>query len=592
MCGISGWFVSSLLSEKLKPQAEHFTATQRHRGPDSTGYFHSQKKPVFLGHNRLSIIDLSDAAKQPMFSDSNHVMVLNGEIYNYQELKVELTSKGHTFDSASDSEVALKAYLEWGVHFTQKLHGMYSIAIWDENIETLHLFRDPLGIKPLYYWQMPNQAGIAFASELKSFLSINTFSPEVLDSSLSQYIEFGHSIDATHTIFKGVYKLQPGHRLEIKQHKASDQICFYEPELQGDNTQSKTDFEESLYSTLSQVVKEHLIADVPVGLLLSGGLDSSLIASIAAQHTKVHTFSMGFSDSNIDERPFAKMVSDHIQSVHTEILISPEEILQQLETLPAHFDDIFSDWGMVSTKLLYSKCQDHDIKVVLVGEGSDELFGGYGIFKKSLSLAKLPKEMALFELYRQYSGRRYGKNYGKFRAIMKSYLSQCNNDLFSAIRLFETRNQLPNNFIMKVDKASMATSIEARTPFLDSRVANISLQIPRPMLIKENDEKLILKSMAERYKLLPDDIIQRRKFGTGIAANWLEDSPSFRQFAKERILAPDSWVDRLDLRDAMERYFNDGQIGYKFPKSISLFGNLAWRLLILSLWSNSLGIKA
>jgi len=590
MCGLSGWLIDSSLSPVFRPQAEKFTLAQHHRGPDSTGAFHSENGQVYLGHNRLSIIDLSDAANQPMFSKHDDVMILNGEIYNYKELRSELIGKGHTFTSASDSEVVLKAYCEWGVKFTNKLHGMYAIAIWDQNSNKLHLFRDPLGIKPLYYWQLPGSEGVAFASELKSFLSIDSFTPEISDSSLSQYLEFGYAISPEQTIFQNVFKLQPGHRLEIANGQASSQFRFYSPKLETKEKRSLKDLEEDLYATLSQVVEQHLVADVPVGLLLSGGLDSSLIASIAAKQDKVHTFSMGFSGSDIDERPYAKMVSDSIGSVHKEILITPEEILAQLETLPAHFDDIFSDWGMVSTKLLYSKCKEFDIKVVLVGEGSDELFGGYNIFKQALSNTSLPMEARLYLLYRQYIGRRYGSNYKEFRRLMKSYLDQCNSDLFSAIRLFETRHQLPNNYVMKVDKASMSTSIEARTPFLDSRIADIAYQIPADQLVSLNDEKLVLKSMAQRYDLLPEKIINRRKFGAGIATNWLESSPSFRQYAKEIILSPDSWVDRLHLRDAMERYFNGHQIGYSFPRSISLFSNLAWKLLILSLWSESIGV--
>lgn len=591
MCGLSGWQISPSLTSKLKPQAESFTRAQRHRGPDSTGAFHSNDGRVYLGHNRLSIIDLSDAANQPMFSDAGDAMILNGEIYNFKALRLELQSRGHNFTSESDSEVVLKAYLEWGVEFTEKLHGMYAIVIWDSASNKLHLFRDPLGIKPLYYWNLPNQGGVVFASEVRSFLSIDAFKPSLSQNGLSQFLEFGYSIDQTNTIFEGVRKLQPGHRLEIQNNITSEQIRFYKPTLTLDATSSISSLEESLYETLSTVVKEHLVADVPVGLLLSGGLDSSIIAAIASKTEQIHTFSMGFSDASFDERPFARIVSEKIGSIHKELTIEPKEILSGLENVSAHFDDIFADWGMISTRLLYSKCKEQGIKVVLVGEGSDELFGGYNIFKQSLASSKRPMDFKLFQLYRHYSGRRHGKHFGQFRALMKTYLSQCQNDLFSAIRLFETRKQIPNNYVMKVDKASMSVSIEARTPFLDSRVADIAYQLPRDYLINDHDEKLILKTMAKRYNLLPDEILNRRKFGAGIATNWMEDSPSFRQYARDIILAPNSLVDQVNLRDAMQRYFDKGQQGYPFPRSISLFGNLAWRLLILSLWSNSLGIK-
>jgi len=591
MCGLSGWQIPGSLSETFRPKAEEFTLSQNHRGPDTTGRFHSDDGCIYLGHNRLSIIDLSSAGNQPMVSDAGDVMILNGEIYNYQDLKSELKSKGHTFTSQSDSEVVLKSYLEWGLSFTNKIKGMYAIAIWAQSEQVLHLFRDPIGIKPLYYWNITDGKGVAFASEVRAFLSLPKFSASVSRTSLSQYLEFGYCFDQTDTIFEGVSKLQPGHRIEIRDGVASDQIRFYKPELIPKDY-ADNELEDHLYNTLCTVVKEHLVADVPVGLLLSGGLDSSLIASIASKYKEIHTFSMGFADSEIDERPFARIVSDYIGSNHKDILIEPQEILDDLSNTATHFDDVFADWGMVSTRLLYKKCEQQGMKVVLVGEGSDELFGGYNLFKYSLDTSVRPLDWKLFQLYRRYAGRRYGRNFGRFRAQMKSYLSQCRNDLFSAIRLFETRNQIPNNYVMKVDKASMSVSIEARTPFLDSRISDIAYTISRDKLISPNDEKLILKNVAKRYKLLPSEILERRKFGAGIASNWMEDSAKFRQFARDIVLAPNSWVDELGLRQAMELYFDQGKQGYGFPRSISLFGNLAWRILILSLWASTLGVKA
>ncbi len=590
MCGLSGWQIPASISEELRPIATEFTLSQNHRGPDATGKFHSDDGCIYLGHNRLSIIDLSSAGNQPMTSDAGDVMILNGEIYNYQDLKSELKSKGHTFISQSDSEVVLKSYLEWGLAFTDRIKGMYAIAIWSESKQVLHLFRDPIGIKPLYYWHITGGKGVAFASEVRAFLSLPKFPASVSRASLSQYLEFGYCFDQTDTIFEGVSKLQPGHRIEIRDGIASDQIRFYKPELVP-KEYADSELQERLYDTLCTVVKEHLVADVPVGLLLSGGLDSSLIASIASKYKNIHTFSMGFADSQVDERPFARIVSDYIGSNHKDILIEPHEILDDLSDTAAYFDDVFADWGMVSTRLLYKKCQQQGMKVVLVGEGSDELFGGYNLFKYSLDTSIRPLDWKLFQLYRRYAGRRYGRNFGRFRALMKSYLSQCNNDLFSAIRLFETRNQIPNNYVMKVDKASMSVSIEARTPFLDSRISDIAYTISRDKLISPNDEKLILKNVAKRYKLLPNEILERRKFGAGIATNWMEDSPKFKQYARDIVLAPNSWVDELGLRRAMELYFEQGKQGYGFPHSISLFGNLAWRILILSLWSRALGVK-
>ena len=591
MCGLSGWALSPSMATKYALQAEKFTLSQQHRGPDSIGAFHSENGQVYLGHNRLSIIDLTDAGNQPMYSEAGDVMILNGEIYNYRDLKAELTAKGYTFRSSSDTEVAVKAFEHWGIEFTNKLKGMYAIAIWSPKTQTLHLLRDPLGIKPLYYWLLPNKQGLVFASELRAFQSLSEFKTSIDKNSLSEYLEFGYTFSEDSTIFNDVHKLQPGCRIEAKDHQVSPQIRFYSPDLHPPKELGISDLENELYQTLSDVIQEHLVADVPVGLLLSGGLDSSLIAAIASKHEKIHTFTMGFDDSLVDERPFARLVSEHIGSTHKEFLINSSEIMSDLESVTAHYDDIFADWGMVSTRLLYQKCKQQGVKVVLVGEGSDELFGGYNVFKQSLNESKTPLIWKLFQLYRSYAGRRYGSNFGKFRSIMNGYLTQCNGDLFNAIRLFESRNQVPNNYAMKVDKASMSISVEARAPFLDSRIADLAYRISRDQLINRNDEKLILKSLAKRYQLLPDEILDRRKFGAGIAFNWIEDSPSFRAYARDIILAENSWVDELNLRDAMQRFFDNGQQGYGFPHSISVFRNLAWRLLILSLWGSSLGIS-
>jgi len=591
MCGLSGWQIKHPLSDKFKPQAQAFTLSQAHRGPDSTGYFHSDDGEIYLGHNRLSIIDLSDSGNQPMYSSAGDVMILNGEIYNFTELRRQLEELGHGFESQSDSEVVLRGFIEWGVDLTAKIRGMYSIAIWSAKEKTLHLLRDPLGIKPLYYWQLPEEKGVAFASEVRSFLSLSEFEPKISSRGLNQYIEFGYSIDPTQTIFRDIKKVQPGHRLEVRNGFASEQIRFYSPELSNFSDLKDADIEQRLYDSLSQVVKEHLVADVPVGLLLSGGLDSSLIAAIASKHEPIHTYSMGFANSNIDERPFARIVSEHINSTHHEILMHADQVMDNIDSVSAHFDDIFDDWGLVSTQLLYKACHDQGIKVVLVGEGSDELFGGYSIFRDVFESSSNNLEWQIFQLYRNYAGRRYGRQYFKFRSLMKDHLASCGGDMFKAVQLFESRSRLPNNYVMKVDKASMSVSVEARTPFLDSRIADIAYRIPKELLLNDTSEKNILKSIASRYSLLPDEIISRRKYGASIATSWMDESPEFRAYARDIILANGSVVDKIGLRTAMTQYFDQKKIGFRFPHPLSVFENIAWRVLILNIWSKSVGVS-
>ena len=276
---------------------------------------------------------------------------------------------------------------------------------------------------------------------------------------------------------------------------------------------------------------------------------------------------MGFGQSEIDERPHARLVAEHIGSDHHEITIHPHEISDEVEEIAWYFDDLFADWGTVSTRLMYKKCRESGIKVVLVGEGADELFGGYPIFDAARR-ARGPMTWKLFQLYRGYAGRRYGSHFAKFASIMRRYLGDTS-DLFEAVRLFESRNQLPNNYVMKVDKASMSVSVEARAPYLDRRIAELAYRTPSHCLLRDGANKYLLRSMAERFHLLPLEITRREKFGASIAASWMDESQKFREYARQVILDSNGWVDELGLRAAMTDYFSGKRKGYAFPRAIS-----------------------
>jgi len=588
MCGISGWTLAQA-GKFGTPDLETMQKSVAHRGPDDSGIFEAAECGIALAHNRLSIIDLSNHGHQPMVNAANgDVLIFNGEIYNFRDLRKQLEKRNYRFHSESDTEVLLYAFAEWGIDCVQKIKGMFAFAIWSPQNDALYLARDSMGIKPLLCWNMEDGAGIVFASEIKAFLGLPGFRRTINRKSLAQFLEFGFSCEEN-TVFAGVQKLTPGTWQKISRGRIVENQTYFTPATPS----LISDIEvpalvEHIYQTLDTVVAEQLVADVPVGILLSGGLDSSLIAALACRHKPVETFTMGFGQSEIDERPFARTVSRFIGSDHHELEITPEEITHDLESNVAHFDDLFADWGMISTRLLYQKCRDQGIKVVIVGEGADELFGGYGVFRNALPGAlKGPKAWRLFQLYRQYAGRRYGSQYRVFSRLMRGYLNESNNDYFHAIRMFESRHQLPNNYVMKVDRASMAVSVEARVPYLDSRVAEIAYTVPRELLINETGEKLLLRKVASQYNLLPDEIIQRQKFGAPLASSWMNESPKFRAYAREIILGKQSWVDELGLRTAMTAYFDKGKTGYAFPHSISIFRNLAWRLLLLNLWSRT-----
>jgi asparagine synthase (glutamine-hydrolysing) len=512
------------------------------------------------------------------------VLSFNGEIYNFDELRSDLEAKGYRFRSQSDTEVLLYAVAAWGVECVKHIRGMFAFAIWRPTERTLFLFRDPMGIKPLYYW-VPPSGGIVFASELKALLAFPGYRPSLDRRAVGQFLEFGYTFEDEHTILNGIRKLPPGHYLRVQAGKKPQLERHFCPVVACDRTIEMGDVEEQLHATLEQVTAQHLIADVPVGLLLSGGLDSSLIAALAARKTTVRTFSMGFAQSNLDERLYASRVARYIGSEHEEILIRPEEVSDGIEKTIVCFDDLFADWGTISTRLLYQKCRERGIKVVLVGEGADELFGGYDVFRSSDSRA--PVNWWLFQLYRRYSGRRYGRYFGAFRALMQNYLNWTNGDRFGAVRLFETRNQLPNNYVMKVDKASMSVSVEARVPYLDQRVAEIAYRIRKNLLLAEGTEKNVLRRLARRFRLLPEETLARPKFGGSMAASWLDEQPAFRSFAKDVILTGGGWTEALGLRKAMDDYFVNNRKGYAFPRAVSIFRNLAWRLLILEMWSSA-----
>ena len=409
MCGICGWVLPQG-QKRDTAQLSSMADAIAHRGPDDRGYFVDERRGVALAHNRLSIIDLSSAGHQPMISDDcKTVLIYNGELYNFRELRKELEGLGHVFRSRTDTEVVLRSYIQWGKSCLDRFCGMFAFALYDSRFTDSRLFlaRDPMGMKPLYYTTLPGVKGFVFASEIKAFLALPDFKAKMNRFSLNQFLEFGYTFDEHATSLEGVYKLPPGHMLEVRNGSAGVPKPYFAPPVPAaNNLCDLREREEELYATLSEVVAQHLVADVPVGLLLSGGIDSSVTAALAARDAKITTISMGFAESDVDERSYARIVSDFIGSNHIEVTIHPEEVREDLEDVVWYFDDLFADWGTVSTRLLYKKCREKGIKVVLVGEGSDEIFGGYPVFEASMD-GRGPKVWRLFQLYRRYAGRRW-----------------------------------------------------------------------------------------------------------------------------------------------------------------------------------------
>jgi asparagine synthase (glutamine-hydrolysing) len=579
MCGLAGWLDGA--GSGLEPGVlERMLDAIRHRGPDDRGVYVDAAAGLALGHLRLSIIDLTAASHQPMVdAASGVVLVYNGEVYNFRRLRHDLEALGHRFVSTGDSEVVLKAYLQWGVESFARFGGMFALALWDPRSAVLHLARDAMGMKPLYFAEVGG--GWVFASEVKAFKQVPGWRLQPSALGLRQFLEFGYVFDEDQTIFSGIRKLPPGCRAEIRRGTAPRIVRYFTPPspLTGDRRDETARVDE-LQAVLSEVTTQHLIADVPLGLLLSGGLDSSLIAALAARQGALTTISMGFADSLVDERPQARQVADFIGSQHLEVLITPQQVMQEVVSGAWVFDDLFADWGTITTRLMYRRCRELGIKVVLVGEGADELFGGYDVFRTPPRLGLWQQ----FRLYQHYAGRRYGTQFWRFRRALEPYLEAGQGDPFDAVRWFESQRQLPNQYVMKVDKASMAESIEARAPYLDRRVAELAYRTPRDWLLRANENKYLLRALARRERLLPESISRRPKFGAPLAASWMDDHPTFRAFARERLL-DGVWTRRLGLYPAMREYFEAGRSGYGFPRALSIFRNLAWRLLLLELWA-------
>jgi asparagine synthase (glutamine-hydrolysing) len=579
MCGISGWAFRVGREPPLGALREMSRLIQ-HRGPDDAGEYLDPAAGVAIAHRRLSIIDLAETSHQPMIDgERGVVLAYNGEVYNFRELRAELESLGHRFRSDGDTEVVMRSFIQWGTDCFSRFGGMFALALWDMRSSTLHLARDAMGMKPLYYLQDPE--GVSFASEIKAFRALPGFEPAIDRTALTQYLEFGYVFEHGRTMLEGVRKLEPGHRLEIRAGQVVLEHAWYAAPTPGDSDKRDENARvQELESVLAKVVEQHLIADVPLGVLLSGGLDSSLISALAARSGPLVTISMGFGNSGIDERPNAREVSEFIGSRHIEVLITSAEVQREAMEGAWVFDDLFADWGTVTTRLLYRRCREQGLKAVLVGEGADELFGGYEIFKAPQPLNPWQQ----FRLYQKYAGRRYGRLFLPFRKIIGEYLEAAQGDSFHAVRLFESRRQLPNQYVMKVDKASMAESVEARAPYLDRRVADLAYRTPREYLLRNGENKYLLRAFARHRGLLPASASGRTKFGAPLAMDWMDTDSSFRGFARERVM-DGSWSQHAGLRNAMSHYFDKGESGFGFPHAISIFRNLAWRVLLLELWS-------
>lgn len=527
MCGICGYLSKKYVSEDVLSEMND---SMYHRGPDDHGTdVVSLKKSsngsnLFLGmaHRRLSIMDLSEKGHQPMQSYDGRVrIVYNGEIYNFRELKKELD---YPFVSDCDTEVIIAAYLRWGIDCVNRFNGMFAFALYDLEKKVLYLVRDRLGVKPLYYWK--NTDGIVFSSELKAIRLYPGFSECIRNELLPRFFVRKY-LSAPDTIYENVYKLEPGTYLEIgeeteQKFKYWDALATYS-EKSSNTIETFDESKRILLEKLKESIKHRLVSDVPVGMFLSGGYDSSLITAIAqsVSNQRLRTFSIGFEDSNISESQYAIAISKYLGTNHTDTVIAEKDMLDLIDDLPKFFDEPFADGSQLPMMLVAKTAKAGGVTVALSGDGGDEFFCGYGDYIPGIKNAL----------------RMYASDAVRFKTV-KGLLLDKNNNSFTSCRydkrryssvddkqvrkmIMDMETYLPDDICCKVDRATMKYSLEARCPFLDNDVVEASYRISQNFKYHDNSGKHIIKMLA--YDYIPRDMLDRPKQGFGIPYHkWLQ----------------------------------------------------------------------
>ena len=561
MCGICGftWHDEGLIRS--------MAATLSHRGPDQDGFFCSQR--VSLGHRRLSIIDLSENGRQPMFNeDGSVVVVFNGEIYNFAELRAELEQKGHVFSSRSDTEVIIHGYEEWGLKSIDRLRGMFAYALYDLKRKRLLLVRDRIGIKPLYYHYQ--DGNLRFASEIKAILEDPQVERRVNFQALYDYLGF-EFVPAPHTMFDNIFKLPAGHYLLLENDEVSIEQ-YWDLSLQQD--ESITSFEEAVEKMrdhLDHAVKSHLVSDVPLGVFLSGGLDSSCIVALMRRHISgsLKTFTIGYEDKSFSELDYAEIVANHCHTDHKVLMLDtlkPDYVEQTLY----HLDEPMTDLSTVPLYLLCKQAREH-VTVCLSGEGADESFAGYDRFKASRLnrwfgimptpirrdvigrmvnlLPDQPQKKGAINMLKRFvegSNLDSGGEHLRWQYFLNrnledklfdnSFKAKIARDPFRQVREYsdkcdagddalnreiylDMRFMMTDSVLMKVDRMSMASSLEIRVPLLDHVLVDYMASLPGDWKLKKLTTKYIFRAALEG--LLPDKVIYRGKQGYSLPVKHL-----------------------------------------------------------------------
>lgn len=618
MCGIAGFI--DLWSAKVKPERtsvlRNMCQVIRHRGPDDEGAF--VKDGVALGMRRLSIIDLSGGHQPICGEDGTVTIVFNGEIYNFKEVKEQLESRGHVFTTHSDTEAIVHAFEEYGASGVNYLRGMFVFAIWDDKTQQLFLARDRVGKKPLYYTLTPDGTFV-FGSEIKSLLEHPSVQREIDPQALDAYLTLGYVPDPL-SIFKGIHKLPPGNCLWFSQGevKVSEYWDFNFRTAPG---HKETDYLDELRALLDESVRLRLISDVPLGAFLSGGVDSSTVVALMARHMDqpVKTFSIGFHEDSYNELEYARLTAKKFGTDHHEFIVTPE-ICDIVEELVWHFDEPFADSSAIPTYMV-SKLAREYVTVILSGDGGDELFAGYTryvIDQKRSNFARIPslvRKRMMQPLSAHLPHGTHGRNFihnisldpidryldsvsvftrlskeslytSDFQARLKDrhWVTQYfhtfatkvhSTDPIDRLLYLDSKTYLPGDILTKVDRMSMAVSLEARAPLLDHKLIDFVAQIPASLKLANGETKHILKRAV--MDLVPAEILNRPKQGFGIPVQ--------------------EWINQ-QLRDQIRDVLSDErtrQRGYLNPKYLHVLldehersrrdhSTALWALFMLELW--------
>lgn len=584
MCSICGFLSRNAISEA---ELSRMNDSMAYRGPDDSGVeinpvsisAGNGRKQMVLGfaHRRLSIMDLSPKGHQPMHSPDGRVsLVFNGEIYNFRDLRKELD---YSFQSDCDTEVLIASYLKWGIDCVNHFNGMFAFALFDREEGKLFLCRDRLGVKPLYYWLSDD--GIVFSSELKGILMYPGFQGEIDYSVLPDYFVRKY-IRAPKTIFKDVYKLESGTWASYDGGSLQKHV-FWNPteKYLSHQSQGITDFDEAkaqLRETLTEAVGARMIADVSVGLFLSGGYDSSLVAAMAqsVSDAPVNTFSIGFEDRKISEDGYAQAVADELGTYHTNRIVSEDDLLRLVPELSHYYDEPFADGSQLPMLLVSELAKESGITVVLTGDGGDEFFCGYGSYRISargnlraaasdfLRFSKVSSLLKAGLLVKQDRLRYHSERRVSNRQVCRM--------------LSDMEGYLPDDICCKVDRATMRSSLEARCPILDVNVAELSYRIPQEFKYRDGCLKYILKELA--YDYIPKQLLDRPKQGFGIPYNsWLHgplremalDYTSEARLKRQGIFQADA------VSKFVSAYMQD-------PVARPDYSDLVWAMLMFQMW--------